>query len=147
MAEAARRAGVAVVGGGTKVVEHGKADGLYIITAGIGVVDPRLTTLSVKRVQSGDQVLLSGPIGDHGITVLLAQGEFDQEADLVFGYEGGVALGGGGDRGGCSGVAMDAGSQAGRGSHCHERIGPEGGDGRGVGRRGDFGASGDARGV
>ncbi|QIA27579.1 hydrogenase expression/formation protein HypE [Thermaerobacter sp. PB12/4term] len=82
MAEAARNAGVDVVGGDTKVVEHGKADGLYITTAGIGVVDPRVT-LSAASVRPGDQILLSGPIGDHGITVLLARGELDLEADLV----------------------------------------------------------------
>lgn len=82
MAEAARRAGVAVVGGDTKVVEHGKADGLYITTAGIGLADPRVH-LSAARVRPGDQVLLSGPIGDHGITVMLARGELELEADLV----------------------------------------------------------------
>lgn len=82
MADAARRAGVAVVGGDTKVVEHGKADGMYITTAGIGVVDPRVA-LSPRAVRPGDQVLLSGPIGDHGITVLLARGELDLEADLA----------------------------------------------------------------
>ncbi|MBE3551840.1 MAG: hydrogenase expression/formation protein HypE [Kyrpidia tusciae] len=82
MAEAARRAGVAVVGGDTKVVEHGKADGFYITTAGVGLVDSRVS-LSAKGVRPGDQVLLSGPIGDHGITVLLARGELDLEADLA----------------------------------------------------------------
>lgn len=82
MAEAARRAGVAVIGGDTKVVEHGKADGLYITTAGVGLVDPRVS-LSAKAVRPGDQVLLSGPIGDHGITVILARGELDLEADLT----------------------------------------------------------------
>jgi hydrogenase expression/formation protein HypE len=81
MAKAAQRAGVSVVGGDTKVVEHGKADGLYITTAGIGLTDPRLH-LSAKHVHPGDQVILSGPIGDHGITVLLARGELDLEAEL-----------------------------------------------------------------
>ncbi|MBT9281820.1 MAG: hydrogenase expression/formation protein HypE [Hydrogenibacillus schlegelii] len=82
MARAAERAGVAIVGGDTKVVEHGKADGLYITTAGIGLVDPRVD-LSAKRVRPGDQVLLSGPIGDHGITILLARGEIELEAELT----------------------------------------------------------------
>jgi hydrogenase expression/formation protein HypE len=81
MADAARRAGVAVVGGDTKVVEHGHADGIYISTFGIGAVDPRLT-LGASRIAAGDKVLLSGPIGDHGITILLARGELDLEADL-----------------------------------------------------------------
>jgi hydrogenase expression/formation protein HypE len=82
IAKAAQRAGVPVVGGDTKVVEHGKADGLFITTAGIGLTDPRVS-LSSKNVQPGDQVILSGPIGDHGITVLLARGELDLEADLT----------------------------------------------------------------
>ena len=81
LADAARRAGVAVVGGDTKVVEHGKADGMYITTAGVGRVDP-LTRLAAHEVRAGDQVLLSGPIGDHGITILLARGEIELEAEL-----------------------------------------------------------------
>lgn len=81
MAQAAERAGVPVVGGDTKVVEHGKADSLYVTTAGLGLVDPRVD-LSPKAVRPGDQVLLSGPIGDHGVTVLLARGELDLEASL-----------------------------------------------------------------
>lgn len=81
MQQAARRAGVQVVGGDTKVVEHGKADGLFISTSGIGLVDARVK-LAAASVRPGDQVLLSGPIGDHGITILLARGELDLEADL-----------------------------------------------------------------
>ena len=81
MAEAATRAGVAIVGGDTKVVEHGKADHLYITTAGIGAPLPGVA-LSPKSVRPGDAVILSGPIGDHGITILLARGELDIVADL-----------------------------------------------------------------
>jgi hydrogenase expression/formation protein HypE len=81
MAEAARRCGVPIVGGDTKVVEHGMCDGMYISTFGIGEVDERLT-LDPRAVRPGDKVLLSGPIGDHGITILLARGELDLEADL-----------------------------------------------------------------
>ena len=81
MANAAHKAGVTIVGGDTKVVEHGKADSMYITTTGIGrplhglKIDPR-------SVRPGDKILLSGPIGDHGITILLARGELDLEADL-----------------------------------------------------------------
>jgi hydrogenase expression/formation protein HypE len=82
IAAAARRAGVPVVGGDTKVVEHGKADGLYITTAGIGRMDPRVSC-SPRAVRPGDRILLSGPIGDHGITILLARGDIDLEADLA----------------------------------------------------------------
>ena len=81
MAKAAERARVAIVGGDTKVVEHGKADRMYITSAGIGRPIPGLT-LSTGSVRAGDQVLLSGPIGDHGITILLARGELDLEAEI-----------------------------------------------------------------
>ncbi len=81
IASAASNAGVAVVGGDTKVVEHGKADGMYITTAGIGTLDARLNC-SASSVRPGDKVLVSGPIGDHGITILLARGEIDLDADL-----------------------------------------------------------------
>ncbi len=81
MARAAERAGVAIVGGDTKVVEHGMCDGMYVTTFGIGVIDPRVA-LGPGEVREGDRVLLSGPIGDHGITILLARGELDLEADL-----------------------------------------------------------------
>jgi len=79
--EAARRAGVLILGGDTKVVEHGKADGLYITTTGIGRLDPR-ASLSASSVRPGDRILVSGPIGDHGITVLLARGDIDLSAAL-----------------------------------------------------------------
>ncbi len=81
MGRAARAAGVAIVGGDTKVVEHGKVDRLYITTTGIGHPLPGVT-LGARTVRQGDKVLLSGPIGDHGITILLARGELDLEADL-----------------------------------------------------------------
>jgi hydrogenase expression/formation protein HypE len=81
MAQAADTAGVMIAGGDTKVVEHGKADHMYITTTGVG----RLLSgveISPKSVRPGDKVLLSGPIGDHGITILLARGDLDLEADL-----------------------------------------------------------------
>jgi hydrogenase expression/formation protein HypE len=81
MARAAEHAGVAVVGGDTKVVEHGKADYMYISTTGVGSYLPGVR-VNARSVQAGDKVLLSGPIGDHGITILLARGDLDFEADL-----------------------------------------------------------------
>jgi hydrogenase expression/formation protein HypE len=81
MARAARAAGVAIVGGDTKVVEHGKTDRMYLSTAGVGQYLPGVT-LAPRTVRPGDRVLLSGPIGDHGATILLARGELDLEADL-----------------------------------------------------------------
>jgi len=82
MAAAAARAGVQIVTGDTKVVERGKADGCYINTAGVGLLD-RPLALSAAAARPGDAVLVSGPIGDHGITVMLARGELDIEADIV----------------------------------------------------------------
>jgi hydrogenase expression/formation protein HypE len=81
MARAARTAGVTFAGGDTKVVEHGKADGMYISTTGIGRTLPGVT-IDPHSVRPGDKVLLSGPIGNHGITILLARGELDFEAEL-----------------------------------------------------------------
>src|SRR5271169_5834712 len=81
MGVAAGKAGVKIAGGDTKVVEHGKADGMYVTTTGIG----RLVSgveISPESVRPGDKVLLSGPIGDHGITILLARGDLDLEAEL-----------------------------------------------------------------
>ncbi|CAI9085364.1 hydrogenase expression/formation protein HypE [Candidatus Methylacidiphilum fumarolicum] len=81
MARAAKAASVIIAGGDTKVVEHGKGDGLYITTTGYGLVEPGVN-LGPHRVEVGDKILLSGPIGDHGITVLLARGEIELEATL-----------------------------------------------------------------
>ena len=69
-----------VVTGDTKVVERGKADGCYINTAGVGVIE-RDVTLGVAHARPGDVIMVSGPIGDHGVTIMLARGELDIEAD------------------------------------------------------------------
>ncbi|MGE0109360.1 MAG: hydrogenase expression/formation protein HypE [Bdellovibrionales bacterium] len=69
MAVAARACGVSIVTGDTKVVEKGKADGVFINTSGIGALDPALD-LSVCHIQAGDAILLSGPLGDHGVAVM-----------------------------------------------------------------------------
>ena len=81
MAQAAERAGVVIAGGDTKVVEHGKADKMYVSTTGIGRAIPGVC-VDPGSICPGDKILLSGPIGDHGITILLARGELDLEADL-----------------------------------------------------------------
>jgi hydrogenase expression/formation protein HypE len=82
MAAAAAAAGVEIVTGDTKVVEKGKADGCYINTSGVGVIEHD-TALGVATAQPGDVIIVSGPIGDHGITIMLARGELDIEADLM----------------------------------------------------------------
>ena len=69
MGRASREAGVPVVAGDTKVVERGKADGVFISTAGIGMVPPGIR-LSGDQARPGDVVLLSGPIGDHGVAIM-----------------------------------------------------------------------------
>ena len=82
MARAAQAAGVQVVTGDTKVVDRGKADGCYINTAGVGVIESA-GRLGIATVQPGDAVLVSGPIGEHGVTVMLARGELDIESDVA----------------------------------------------------------------
>jgi hydrogenase expression/formation protein HypE len=79
MAEAADRADVAIVTGDTKVVGKGAADGLYITTAGVGVI-PSDRRLGPELVQAGDVVLVSGTIGDHGMAVMLARGDLALDA-------------------------------------------------------------------
>jgi hydrogenase expression/formation protein HypE len=82
MRQAAEEAGVQIVAGDTKVVERGKADGLFVNTSGVGLV-PDGRAISGRRAQPGDAVLLSGSLGDHGIAVLAARGELDFEAQVV----------------------------------------------------------------
>lgn len=69
MEQTAREAGVKIITGDTKVVERGKADGVFINTAGVGLI-PEGVTLSGTRCQPGDKVLLSGTLGDHGIAIV-----------------------------------------------------------------------------
>jgi len=81
MGAAARAAGVAVAAGDTKVVERGKADGLYVTTAGVGTVAAGVD-LSPTRVRPGDRVLLSGTLADHGMAVMVARGDLQLEAEI-----------------------------------------------------------------
>jgi hydrogenase expression/formation protein HypE len=81
MAQAAARAGVAIVTGDTKVVPKGAADKLFITTAGVGLI-PAGRELGAALVQAGDQVVLSGPIAGHGMAVMLARGNLALAADI-----------------------------------------------------------------
>jgi hydrogenase expression/formation protein HypE len=81
MAAAAADAGVALVTGDTKVVGKGAADGLYITTAGVGIVAPD-RHLGPEHVQPGDVVLMSGNMADHGMAVMLARGDLKLDADI-----------------------------------------------------------------
>lgn len=78
MADAATEAGVTIVAGDTKVVQKGKADGLYITTTGVGAILPGVN-IGGANAQPGDVVILSGSLGDHGIAVLEARGELGFE--------------------------------------------------------------------
>ncbi len=82
MAMSAKRAGVSIVTGDTKVVERGKADGLYITTTGVGIADPALD-LSSAAVRPGDKILCSGTLGDHGAAILIARGDLELEAEVL----------------------------------------------------------------
>ena len=79
MANTAKEAGVRIVAGDTKVVEKGRGDGIYINTTGIGIV---LKELSPNFAKEGDVVIVSGFVGDHGISVYLAREEFEMELNV-----------------------------------------------------------------
>jgi hydrogenase expression/formation protein HypE len=81
IARAAATAGVEVVAGDTKVVERGHADGMYVCTTGLGVLDPR-ARLAPSALAPGDRILVSGPLGEHGMAVMLAREEFALEAEI-----------------------------------------------------------------
>jgi len=81
LAETAQAAGVAVVTGDTKVVNQGAADGIFITTSGVGTVAEGIK-LGGEMAQPGDQVLVTGTLGDHGAAVLLARGEWGLSSEL-----------------------------------------------------------------
>lgn len=81
MRQAADRAGVAIATGDTKVVPKGAADQMYITTSGVGIVPPT-RSLGFNQVQVGDSIIVSGPIADHGMSVMIARGDLALEADI-----------------------------------------------------------------
>lgn len=81
MQAAAAEAGVQLVTGDTKVVNRGKGDQVFITTTGIGQVAADVQ-LSAERARPGDKILLSGYVGDHGITILSQRENLEFEADL-----------------------------------------------------------------
>jgi hydrogenase expression/formation protein HypE len=81
MKGAAQEAGVKVVTGDTKVVEHGATEGIYITTAGVGQI-PDNVAIGSAQAKPGDTVILSGPLGDHEIAVLMARGEFSLQGGI-----------------------------------------------------------------
>src|ERR1700730_15448157 len=81
MAAASSQAGVSIVTGDTKVVQRGKADGVFINTAGVGLVRASWSP-GQTQLQPGDRGLLSGPVGDHGIAIMLAREALEIETDI-----------------------------------------------------------------
>jgi hydrogenase expression/formation protein HypE len=81
LAAAARALNVPVIAGDTKVVRRGEGGGVYFATTGIGIRDPR-HRLSIRHIQAQDAILVSGPIGDHGIAVMLAREQFGLHGDV-----------------------------------------------------------------
>jgi hydrogenase expression/formation protein HypE len=81
MRSAAKEAGVDIVTGDTKVVQKGSADKLFINTSGIGVIETPIR-ISAARAKPGDKVIISGTIGDHGTTIMIARGELELETDI-----------------------------------------------------------------
>ena len=82
MGEAARRAGVSIVTGDTKVVDSGHGDGVYICTSGVGLIAPDID-LGPHRVCPGDVIIVSGPIGLHGIAVMSVREGLEFGSDVV----------------------------------------------------------------
>jgi len=81
IAQAAREIGVVVAAGDTKVVRRGEGGGIYLNTSGIGVRNPNLR-LGISEIRAGDAILVRGPVGDHGIAVMLAREQFGLRGDL-----------------------------------------------------------------
>lgn len=79
---AAEEAGVEIIAGDTKVVQSGKADGLYINTSGFGIIPPTVH-INGSSAKPGDVVIISGTIGDHGIAVLSARGDLGFTAEVI----------------------------------------------------------------
>lgn len=82
MCASAKESGVTIVAGDTKVVEKGKADGIYISSTGVGEIIGE-AKIGGQMAKPGDKVIISGSIGDHGIAVLGARGELGFDADIV----------------------------------------------------------------
>ena len=82
MAAEAALAGVRIVTGDTKVVDRGKGDGVFITTAGVGVIPPGVE-IGAQHIRPGDAVIVNGVLGDHGATILAARGDLALSVDLV----------------------------------------------------------------
>jgi hydrogenase expression/formation protein HypE len=81
MAAAAAEIDVVIAAGDTKVLPRGEGGGIYLATTGIGLRSPSCS-LGLDRIRGGDRVLVSGPVGDHGIAVMLAREQFGLQGEL-----------------------------------------------------------------
>jgi hydrogenase expression/formation protein HypE len=81
MARAAAEAGVEIVSGDTKVVDRGKADGVFITTSGIGII-PDGVSLGAARIAPGDAIIVSGSMGDHGMAILSRRENIDFDSPI-----------------------------------------------------------------
>jgi len=81
LALAAREANVSIAAGDTKVVPRGEGSGLYLATTGVGL-KPHNLQLGLNQIRDGDVILVSGPVGDHGIAVMLAREQFGLHGEL-----------------------------------------------------------------
>lgn len=83
MADEAKKAGVIIVTGDTKVVDRGKCDKVFINTSGIGFIDEKLKGISTgEGIKQGDKIIVNGSIGDHGMAIMAARNELNINADL-----------------------------------------------------------------
>jgi hydrogenase expression/formation protein HypE len=137
MGTVARAAGVHIVTGDTKVVERGKADGVFISTTGIGVIEEGLD-LSADHVRPGDRVIVSGALGDHGVAVMSKRHDLRFETQIVsdsaalHGLVAAMVAAGGADlhamrdptRGGLAATLNEIARQAGVGFRIHEEAIP-----------------------
>jgi len=80
LAETAAETGVKVVAGDTKVLRRGEGGGLYLATTGVGIRQGHV--MSMQNIKDGDTIMVSGPVGDHGIAVMLAREEFGLRGDI-----------------------------------------------------------------
>jgi hydrogenase expression/formation protein HypE len=82
MREAAERVGILLVTGDTKVVDHGKADGCFVTTTGLGIVQHD-QEISADQARPGDAVILSGPIAEHGMAIMATRAELELETEVA----------------------------------------------------------------
>lgn len=82
MAQTARDANVRIIAGDTKVVEKGKAHSIFINTTGIGIIKDSKKILGIKNIKEGDRVIVSGTLGDHGMSIMNKREGLDFDVDI-----------------------------------------------------------------